>query len=615
MPAIGTSFGDQNGHVTQEITSYYQNLARGGIGLMITENISVHPSGRTSPFMLNLHSDDYINGIKQLVSIAHENNAKIFLQLNHGGRQTSSRITDMPILAPSSIPCPLLKEQPRQLNKEQILELTQAFITAAYRAKQSGADGVELQMGHGYLICEFLSQYSNHRTDEYGGTLENRMRFAKQIIKGIKEENGNAYPVICRISADEMVDGGINITESTIIAKALEKSGADAIHVSACNYESYAYNIPCYYLDEGCFVPLSAEIKKAINIPVIAVGRIRSPFMASQIIKQQNADLIAMGRALIADPDLPKKIKTNQTDFIRPCLSCNQFFQSMVAGKLKCAVNPNIATPQKKLTNLNKKKVFVIGGGVSGMEAARTAALSGAKVTLYEQNHTLGGQVYFASLMHHKSHFSDILLYYKHELERLNINVQLNTKWAPNNIHSIPDTLILATGSTNILQDIKNNNCTKLISYEDTLRTPNKTGETIVIIGGSLIGLDLADFLSSIGKKVILVDIKNKIGNLLPNSVGYHLKKRLASHGVSILTKRKVLKISDTGILLETRNGHEKILDFDTVINTISRQPRNELVDDLKNKGCSVYVVGDALSPGNIQSAIASGFLLGKQIT
>lgn len=611
MPAMGTSLGSYKGDVTNELIAYYRERARGEVGLLITESLSVHPSGRTSGFMLNLEEDRYVEGIKRLVSEVHHHGAKIFLQLNHGGRQTSSRITGMPIVAPSPIPCPLIREMPQQLSKKQILELIQAFIQAAYRAKQSGADGVELHMAHGYLICEFLSKCSNDRIDEYGGTLENRVRFARQIVEGIKAMNGHLYPVICRISADEMIGTGITIEESIKIVRELEQTGADAIHVSACNYESYFYNMPCYYLDEGCFIHLAHEIKKVVNIPVIAVGRIRSSVMASQIIRQRKADLIAMGRSLIADPQLPNKTQAGGIETIRPCLSCNQCFQSMVSGKLTCAVNPSIGQVKKNRGRLEGKKILVIGGGVAGLESARAIAIRGADVTLYEERRILGGQLSFSSLLPHKAHYREMISYYQYELGRLNVRCNLGIKWDAGLIDLRPNAIIVATGSEIRLQDVDVINDENIIQYEKALQYPEQTGGNIVIIGGGMIGIDLADFFSSLGRNVTIIEKKNKIGSSLPGFIRYHVMKLLVSRGVTILIKRKVFRIKNGSVYLSTENADTEIMSFDTIIPAASRVSKNDLVADLKNRHFLVYGVGDALSVGNIKSAIAGGFLFG----
>ena len=393
LPAMETHMADSHGYVTDQVISYYQERAKGGVGLIIIENTAVHPEGRVNQGMLCLHDDSYIPKFRLLVSGIHQEGAKVCLQLSHAGRQTLREFINAQPVAPSPIPCPSLKEVPRELTVAEINKIVRAFAEAAQRGVEAGVDAIELHMAHGYLLCQFLSPYSNIRTDQYGGSTDNRTRIAREIILEIRRTVSDHIPIICRISADEYVEGGLILKESKKIANILADAGASALNVSACNYESAHLNMPSYYLEEGCFVHLAQGIKEVVSIPVMTVGRIRKPEMAETILREGKADLVCMGRALIADPYLPLKTAQGKTEEIRPCISCNRCIESIFYGKMVCVVNPYLGKEADEHTvHKNGEKVLVIGGGPAGMQAALELSKRGSEVTLIEREETLAGQ-------------------------------------------------------------------------------------------------------------------------------------------------------------------------------------------------------------------------------
>ena len=340
MPPMATNFAGEDGSVNERHIAYYVRRARGGVGYITFEHTGVLRQGRAFPNMALIDSDQHIPPFKKLVDAVHQEGGKIVIQINHAGRQTSASITGSPIVAPSAIPCPVRKEMPKELSHEEIQEIIEAFGEAALRVKGTGADGVEIHMAHGYLINQFLSPFSNKREDEYGGDADRRMRMALEALRTVRNKVGADFPVLCRLSADEYVDGGLKLDASQEIAKALERNGADALHVSACVAASGYLNHPPYYAEEGVFVHLAQGIKSVVGIPVISVGRIRTPELANRILDEKKADLISMGRALIADPELPAKALQGRMEEIIPCISCNRCIQSIRKGALACAVNP-----------------------------------------------------------------------------------------------------------------------------------------------------------------------------------------------------------------------------------------------------------------------------------
>jgi len=307
MPPMATNFASEDGSVNEQHIAYYLKRAKGGVGYITFEHTGVLKQGRAFPTMTLIESDQNIAPLKKLVEAVRREGGKIVIQINHAGRQTSSSNTGGPIVAPSAIPCPVRKEIPRELSIEEIGRIVNAYGEAARRVKETGADGVEIHMAHGYLLCQFLSPFSNQRTDDYGGNRDRRMRMALEVLRAVRTRVGSGFPVICRLSADEYVEGGLKLEDTVEIAKALERSGADALHISACVAASVYFNHPPYYAEEGVFFHLAQGVKSAVGIPVITVGPIRTPELANRIVEEKKADLVSMGRALIADPELPVK--------------------------------------------------------------------------------------------------------------------------------------------------------------------------------------------------------------------------------------------------------------------------------------------------------------------
>jgi 2,4-dienoyl-CoA reductase-like NADH-dependent reductase (Old Yellow Enzyme family)/thioredoxin reductase len=610
MPAMATSLADKEGRFTEELIAYYAERAEGGAGYITVEHTCVHPSGKAHERMLCLHDHQYMEGFAALAESVHQHGTKLVIQLNHAGRQTLSTITGEQIVAPSAVPCPILKEVPKALSVEEIALLVETFSEAALLAKEAGCDGVEFHMAHGYLLCQFLSPYSNQRQDQYGGSTRNRTRFALEILASARKKVGYDFPIICRISADEMVEGGLRLEEAQTVAQSLVAGGADAIHVSACNYESYAFNMPCYYLEEGCFVHLAAGIKPVINVPTIAVGRIRTPDMAEDILKSGKADLIAMGRALIADPHLPLKALRGATKEIRPCLSCNKCVESISQNRLQCAVNPNVGSELRiKIRSKSvPQKVLVIGGGPGGLEAAKVAREMGKKVRLYEAKPRLGGQVVEASAAPGKNIFQELISYYEHLLPLLGVEIKLNTQCTPEMVQrQRPDYIIIATGSSCCGLEPHQARCNNAMTYEEALNNLDKVGERVVIVGGGPRGAEIADYFATLGRDVTIVELRKKIGMGLPSGIRFHLEKRLRGAQVKFLTRAEVLGITADSIRVRKKGVEQSIDGFDTVILATGRTPNNSLAKELEQLNIPMFIIGDANTPRGIKEAISGG--------
>ncbi len=607
MPPMATKFAANDGSVSERQIAYYLRRAKGGVGYITFEHTGILPQGKASPNMALLDKDDKIPSFRKLTEAIHEAGGKIIIQINHAGRQTSASITGTPIVAPSPIPCPVRKEMPHPLSKEEIQKIIEAFVQAAKRVQAAGADGVEIHMAHGYLLAQFLSPFSNQRRDEYGGNLENRMRMPLQVLEAVRQAVGPQFPIICRLSADEYVEGGIKIGEAKEIAQNLEKKGADALHISACLAASVYLNHPPYYAEEGIFVPLAQEIKSVVSIPVITVGRIRTPHLANQILQEGKADLVSMGRALIADPDLPQKACQGKTEEIIPCISCNRCILSIRRGPLQCAVNPE--TGRENFLRLSKteapKKVWVIGGGPGGMKAAEIAARRGHRVTLYEAQKELGGQFLFAAMPPKKAVLREFISYLERQLAKLPIEIFLETPFSSSLLEKDkPDVAILATGSKPLLPDLPGIKEAKTFSVWEALSQPHLLGAKILIIGGGGIGAEVADFLSERGQQVTLIEMREGIALDLVVHLQHFLNLRLQAKGVQILTSTKALRFDADGLWVEDQDGVRKLSGYDAFVIAMGATPQNELTPSLKDRIPEVYVIGDAVKPREVMEAI-----------
>ena len=610
MPPMATNFAGEDGSVNDRHIAYYVKRAKGGVGYITFEHTGILKQGRAFPNMALIDSDQHIPPFKKLVEAVHKEGGKIVIQINHAGRQTSSSITGSPIVAPSAIPCPVRKEMPQELSTEEIQKIIEAFGAAALRVKEAGADGVEIHMAHGYLINQFLSPFSNKRMDEYGGDVDRRMRMAIEVLRMVRNKVGPDFAVLCRISADEYVEGGLKIEDSREIAKALERNGADALHVSACVAASGYLNHPPYYAEEGVFAHLAQGIKSVVGIPIIAVGRIRTPQLANQILEDNKANLISMGRALIADPNLPVKALQGKTEEIIPCISCNRCILSIRKGALQCAVNPE--TGREEIFKLEKtkhpKKVWIIGGGPAGIKAAEIAAMRGHQVTLYEKDEKLGGRFLLAAIPPKKQVLKEFTDHLTGQLKKLPVKIILGK---PFNLTSLrrgrPDIVIVATGAKPFFPPIDGLEETKAISVEEALSGNVHLGRKILVVGGGGIGAEVADHLSEEGKEVTLIEMREGIALDLVGHLQHFLNQRLREKGVQILTSTKVTRFEKEALWVETPQGVKKFEGFDSMVISLGSISNNDFLESLRGKVSDLYIIGDASKPREVMEALLEG--------
>jgi len=610
MPPMATHFAGEDGFVNDRHIAYYLKRIRGGVGYVTFEHTGVLKQGRAFPNMALIDSDEHIPSFKRLVDAIHGEGGKIVIQINHAGRQTSASFTGVPIVAPSAIPCPVRKEMPQELTQEGIQKIIEAFRQAARRVKETGADGVEIHMAHGYLLNQFLSPFSNKREDEYGGDPERRMKMAIEVLRTVRNQVGSDFLVLCRLSADEYVEGGLKLEDTREIAKALERNGADALHVSACVAASGYLNHPPYYAEEGIFAHLAQGIKSVVGIPVIAVGRIRTPELANQILEENKADLISMGRALIADPNLPMKALQERTEEIIPCISCNRCIASIRKGALQCAVNPE--TGREAILKLRKtdhpKKIWIIGGGPAGMKAAEIAALRGHRVTLYEKNKELGGRFLLAAVPPKKQILREFIEHLTRQIKRLPIKMILGRPFTLASLRKgKPDVVIIATGAKPFFPPIDGIQETKAISVEEALSGSVHLGRRILVVGGGGIGAEVADHLSENGKDVTLIEMREGIALDLVGHLQHFLNKRLREKGVHILISTTAIRFEKQDLWVQDLQGTKRLSGFDSIVIALGSIPNNELAESLKGKVAEVYVVGDASKPREVMEALLEG--------
>jgi 2,4-dienoyl-CoA reductase-like NADH-dependent reductase (Old Yellow Enzyme family)/thioredoxin reductase len=596
--------------VTERLIAYYVERARGGVGYITVEHTGILQQGKANTNMLLISTDEHASSINELIEAVHGVGGKIIVQINHAGRQTSSEITGSPIVGPSSMPCPTKDEIPRELSVAEIEEIIEAFAIAAERVKNAGADGVELHMAHGYLICSFLSLFSNRREDQYGGDIQRRARFAREVLNSVRNRVGPDFPIICRLSADEYVDGGLRIEETKQIARMLEREGADALHVSACNAASRHVMHAPYYVEEGVFVHLAEAIKSVTNIPVITVGRIRNPVMADQILREGKADLVSMGRALIADPYMPKKAKEGRLEEINFCISCNRCVRARKKEPVRCAVNPEAGNEYRfRLSKTDRpKKVWVVGGGPAGLKAAEIAALRGHEVTVFEKDHQLGGRMRLAAIPPKKALLNDFLDYLGKRVRGLGVTVELDKEFTPHMVRTDePDAVIVATGALPLFPDWKGVEESRALSVDDVLSQRVDVGKTVLVLGGGGIGAEVADFLSEMGKEVTLVEMLEEIASDLAVHMQHYLCERLAEKGVTILTSTKVKELGKGYALVEDASGTKKIGEFDAIILAVGSVTNDRIAHSLEGKVPELYVIGDASEPREALEALYEG--------
>ncbi len=663
MAPMGTYLAGRDGLITDRLKSYYAERAAGGAGLIIAEVASVdYPRGRVMTRQIGISDDKFIPGLADLSAAVHEHGAALSIQLQHGGRLAAPFLSGGNEAVSASV-VPLVPRElgvTRELTVEEIVRLEHCFAQAAVRAKTAGFDAVEIHAGHGYLINQFLSRSTNRRSDKYGGDLPNRARFLLNIIKSVRESVGQDFPVWCRIDGREFaIENGITREEALETAQMTEQAGVDAVHVSGYGgsmgvhfTEAPLVNTPEY------LVPLAKKIKQSVGIPVITAGRI-SPESAEKVLRDSAADFIAMGRPLLADPELPRKLVEGANQDIRKCIYCYTcVHQIFVRSNICCAINPAVGKESEPLPLPPEKikNVLVAGGGPAGMEAAITAAIRGHSVTLYEKEDYLGGSLYFASIFRREN--EDLITFFSNQLKKMNVRVNLSREVTPALVEELrPDVLILAAGAVRRNPPIPGIDGKNVINGEDLrqmlsgrlspelahkldpggkalldigrpvlkpLMKPGSLGKIsrlwmplgkkVAVLGTGTIGLELAAFLVERGRKVTLLEDSEQMAPEMALPFKWMIMEKLEKHGTTVMTGVKYQEITAHGINIITLDGTKQSVEADTVVVATGTEPDTGISAAFQGKAPEIYLVGDCNKLSFIKDSISDGHKIASTI-
>lgn len=611
-----------DGNATEQYIKYHEEKAKGGWGLIITEDYRINEHSAGYPAVAGLWKEEQIPSHKKFTDIIHQYNSKIFCQIYHAGRQANHNVNGgIKPLSCSPVPCPWNKEIPHELTVAEIKGLVQDFGNTALNAQKAGFDGLEIHAAHGYLIHEFLSPNCNHRIDEYGGSYENRMRFLKEIMEDVRAKVGPNFPICIRFSAQENSEGGRRMYESRQMLMDIEEWGADAIHLSNGMYgvRSSVGIAASFFQQHGWNMDFATEAKTFLKIPVITVGRISEPAMAEDIIRSGKADFIAMGRASLADPHWPNKARAGANNDIRHCIGCLQgCTASTYQGvPIYCLVNPELGHEYEYDYSKAKqsKLVYIAGAGIAGMEAARAAAIKGHKVEIFEQKDTVGGQFISAAYPPFKGEFATYTAWLLREIKKYdNIKLHLNSELPPEKITSAnPDKVIIASGARAVIPNIPGIDHKKVVLAEDVLLGKSDTGMNVLIVGGGMVGSETAAYLGMQCKdKVTLVELRDAIAMDLEVGIRDDLKECLRRSFVDVKTNTSIAGITDEGAQLK-QGDNVTLFPCDTVVLAIGTRAHSPLATQLKDV-CDFVVVGDAVKARQAIQASAEGFAEGLAV-
>jgi 2,4-dienoyl-CoA reductase-like NADH-dependent reductase (Old Yellow Enzyme family)/thioredoxin reductase len=619
MPAMGKRLADEEGKVTEKMLGFYVARARGGTGLIIP-HCAVVSSDSTLPFMMSVHEDSRIPDWRRLVDAVHEAGAKICIQLMHMGllfTELRSIPEGLQIMVPSIMPWLDREKSYHELTPDEIEGYVDDFAQAARRVKEAGADAIELHACHGCLISTFLSPATNRRTDRYGGNVENRTRFARMSLERMREAVGTEFPVWVRMNATDDVEGGITIEEAIEQATIFEEAGADAISVSGGLEYWSPLNIPCYAFPDGPMISLAEEVKRAVKVPVIAAGKI-GPEMAEQIVANGTVDFVAMGRPLMADPDLPAKLRQNRLEEIRRCIYCNNCLGKDPLGPISCSVNPFLSRetdyPLKRAEK--PKKVMVIGGGLAGIQTALLLAERGHEVAVYEKNDCLGGQWNTARATPGKQDYVTLADYLNRSLAQSGISVELGTQMTSDRVlRAKPDAVVVATGAVPEVLKVPGATRANVVQGHDVIDGKVEPKGQVVVIGGRFIGMEVAIWLAEEEKPVCLVTRAGlgEDGIRLERRTFRTLAAKLRELRVPLYLYATVLEITDKAVVVALE-GDIFSLPADTVILAVGMQPENSLAKDLEGAIPEVFTVGDCVRPRDAaevayQAAVAASMI------
>ncbi len=640
--------GNENG--IERLIAFYQERAKGGVGLIVTGGIAVNLEGAGGAHFLTLHNDESIEKFLPLTKAIRQAGGRIAAQLFHAGRYADKGGTGLTPVAPSPLKATINEITPRELSNEEIIQTITDFANAAKRAQNAGFDAVEIMGSEGYLINQFLSPVTNHRTDEWGGNYKNRVKFAISIVQKIRDAVGEDYPVFFRISGLDLMPNSTSLEETIQLAKDLEAAGVDVLNVGIGWHESIVPTI-AMFVPRASYAWVAEAIRQHVSVPVVASNRINQLELAEHILQTEQADLISMARPFLADPMMLVKAKSGHVEEIQTCVACNQAcLDHVFTGQpVSCVVNPRAGHELEQEWDLisvkeeNRKRVAVIGAGPAGLEAARVLGERGHYVILYEQKSNIGGQLHIAAMVPGKEEWKEALRYYQVQIDKLPINLQLNKHATIDDIlKENVDHVVVATGSVMNKPEIKGIELPHVISYLDVLEGKVSVGKNIAIIGAGGIAVDLSHYLSEkiltpdtipylleyqisnlnevkqffqSGRNITMMRRKGKIGASLGRTTRWAVLQRLQQKGINMLVGIEYKEITEEGVIIQYKD-RERLILADTVILATGQEENDHLYKEMKNNGISVSVIGGANRAGELDAkkAIAEGAKTGRLI-
>jgi len=631
----------EKGFVTDRLIDFYKERAGGGVGLITVGGCAIDLHGYRS--MIRVDDDRYVPGLARLVSAVKESGAAVCAQLFQPGRYGSNLSGGLTPVAPSAIEYRATGQIPRELTPEEIYSLVDCFANSASRVKEAGFDAVEVIGSAGYLISQFLSPLTNHREDSFGGGLEGRIRFGIMVASRIREKLGTDFPLIFRISGSEFMPGGSTRDDIKYFCAELEKAGVDALNVTGGWHETKVPQISME-VPRGAFAYLARQVKDAVSIPVIACNRINDPYVAESIVSDGIADMVGMGRGLIADPQLPLKAEAERFGEIRKCVGCNQgCLESVFAsGSVRCLVNARAGREDETVIYPAeiKKRVLVVGGGPAGMEAARVAALRGHRVTLWEKARVLGGQVNLAAVPPGRGEFHSLIEYLARQMVALGVSVRLGMEATEENVTAFgADAVVMATGARPSMPPVDGRDGPNVAQARDVLSGRACTGKRVVIVGGGAVGCETALYLARKGtldpesfqflalngaesadtlfrlatrglKEVTILEMRKSLAADMTVTSRWIVLQDLKRYGVNTLTGCSIEKITGESVVISCGDRKEEIC-ADTVVLAVGSKPESDLCEILKEDLKEIYLVGDAVIPRKAMDAIYEGFMAG----
>ncbi len=614
MPALASFLFDEDGSVTDKAIDHYRLRASAGLSMLIVEAASVAPEGIVSPHQARIFDDRFVGDLSKIADVIKSEGVVAGIQLHHSGRQTSPRVIRRNPVAPSPLPCPTIKSEVDPLSIEEIKQIVLKFGDAAERAVRAGFDLIEIHGAHGYLINQFLSRFSNIREDEYGGNLEGRTRFAKEVVQEVRKRVGNEIPISFKISVQEFVPNGIDVSEGIEILKILVDTGIDIVQVSAGNDATPEWICQPMYMKKACLAESAFKIKQAVDITVMTVGRINDPVIAEDIIASGKADLVCIGRGILADPEMPKKAKEGRLNEIRKCIACNTCMESIFrSGRIECMVNPELGREKEVPVHSasSSKKIMVVGGGPAGLNVSWVAAKRGHHVTLFERKNVLGGQFAIGAMSVYKREINGLIEFHKRQVDRHGVECRLNHNITLNDVlKEKPDVVVLATGSRPVFPPVTGIDGRIVTVALDVLADGSPERFSTVVVGGGSTGCETALYLAEAGCPVTIVEEMPKLAATLESITRKVLIGKLRECGIDIKTGCKLTEIKEDGVLLRFEND-VFFIEAQRVVMATGNVPNTELYDQIKDIGLEVHRIGDCLKVRNAKDAIYEGHVLG----